>query len=324
MSRPWAFCLFLLLSVVLRAGTSTQKNPRTLRELVAAQHIPVDEAGLPNLDKPITSAAELNESGEFVIAYYVHDATNRLFSPMYIDRHDKTDGKWQSGKIDEAATEAKNVDTPCLGSVLGMHRLGDYLLVDTHINPSAGCTLILDRKLELKGGLFGWYLAGFGKSGILYHRSETHFAAVHATEIGLYDLATGSDTTIFPPKPDSATRTHISKKIGEFGAAHRDWCREHNDPCAPDEIESALIGDIAVNAESDALAFVMSYESGNATEGVRKPDGPKEVVYVYRHVSDSAKREFREKLLDDAKREFQVKDVRQLLEAETLKKLFEQ
>jgi hypothetical protein len=323
MSKRWTFCVCLLLCLALRTGARAQNKAQTLGEVVAAQHIPVDEASLPNLDKRITSAAELNESGEFVIAYYVHDATNRLFPPMYVDRYDKNGGKWQSGKIDEAATEAKNVDTPCLGSVLGMHRFGDYLLVDTHINPSAGCTLILDRKLELKGGLFGWYLAGLGKSGILYHRSGIHFAAVHSAEISLYDLATGNDTTIFPPKLDPVIRAQIAKKISEFGAAHQDWCQEHNDPCAPDEIESALIGDIAVNAESDALAFVTSYENGNATEGVRKPDGPKEVVYVYRHVSDPAKREFREKLLDDAKREFQVKDVRLLLEAGTMKKMFE-
>ena len=324
MSQRWAFCLCLFLCLTLRAGASAQNKAQTLREVLTAQHIPVDEVSLPNLDKGITSAAELNESGEFVIAYYVYDATNRLFPPMYISRYDKAGGKWQSAKIDEAATEAKNVDTPCLGSVLGMHRFGDYLLVDTHINPSAGCTLILDRKLQLKGGLFGWYLAGLGKSGILYHRSEIHFAAVHSAEIALYELATGSDATIFPPKRDPVIRAQISKKISEFGAAHQDWCQEHNDPCAPDEIESALIGDIAVNGESDALAFVMSYENGNASEGVRKPDGPKEVLYVYRHVGDPAKREFREKLLNDAKREFQVKDVRQLLEAEPLKRLFEQ
>ena len=321
--QGWRIAVLMCATACCGAEAGAQRDARKLRDVLEKERIPADQGALPNLDKNITSAAAWNDAGEYVIAYYIYDTTNRLFPPMYIDRYDKSHGKWESAKIDEATAEAKGVDTPCLGSVLSMHRVGEHLLVDTHINPSAGCTLIVDGSLQLKAGLYGWFLGALGKNSILYQRSQIHFAPVHATEIALYDLATGRDATVFPEKPDQAIRAQVSKKVREFRETHEDWCKAHNDPCDPDWIESGLVGEVAVNTATDAAAFVMSYQNENGDGEIRKPDGPKEVLYVYRHVSDPAKHEFREKLLEDAKREFQVKEVRQLLEAETLKKLFE-
>jgi hypothetical protein len=323
MRRGLGIFLFVCLMACWPAKSAAANDARRLRDVLAKESLPLGEGAPANLDKSITSAGNLNEPDEYVIAYYVDEGTNELNAPLYIDRYDKKGGKWQSARILAATAEEEGIDTPCLGSVLGIQRFGEYLLLDTHINPSAGCLLIVDRELKLKGGLYGWFLSGLGRNGILYHRSEIHFAPVHATEIALYDLAASRDATIFPQKPDQTVRAALSKQVREFREAHADWCNEHDDPCDPEWLDSELLGKVAANAERDAVAFVISYERGQLQEKIRKPEGPKEVLYVYRHVSDAAKREYREMLLEEAKKEFQANEVDDFVMAERLKKVFE-
>jgi hypothetical protein len=308
---------------LLAASAAAQETPRTLRKALAQVGVPVEGANLANLEKPITSGAELNDDAAFVIAYFVAEESNRLDARLFVHRYDKRQQKWTSASLPEAPAAGVDMNVPCLGSVLSITEFQGLYLLNTHLNPSAGCILILTRDLQWKTSLYGWFLAGLGKNRILYHRSQIHFAAAHPMEMGMYDLATGRDATLFPPKQATPIRTELTQRLGEFFAAHQDWCNVNNHPCDPGWFDSALFGDVATSSEQDAVAFVVSYGAIQYFSGDKPPTGPTAVLYVYRYVSDSAKLQVREMLLDEAKRTLGVSELKEFLAADRLTKLFE-
>lgn len=314
--------LFILFVPALTGHQAAKGAKNTLRQAIAAQGLTPDENIVQNLDKPITSGAQLDDSARFVIAYYIDDGSNALRPPLYIDRYDRKLQKWESVALGQAHSKSSDIDVNCLGSVLSISALGDRLLLDTHLSPSAGCALILSQNLKVEAGVYGWYLGQIGGDEIIYHRSEIHFASEHPAEIALFNLRTKRDLTLFPRKPYQAIRLALIAQLKEFFQTHEDWCNKFNDPCDPDWFDSSLEGEVATGAEKDALAFVISYEQQAFPREIQKPSGPKNVLYVYRHVNDEAKMEYREMLLTEAKERFGDMPLQELLKPEVLQKIF--
>jgi hypothetical protein len=314
--------LLVLFAPALTGHQAAKEAKNTLRQAIAAQGLTPDENIVKNLDKPITSGATLDDTGQFVIAYYVDDGSGVLKPPLYIERYDRKLQKWESVALEEAHSKSQDVDLDCLGSVLSIRALGDRLLLDTHLSPSAGCALILSRKMKLEAGLYGWYLGQIGGDEIIYHRSEVHFASAHPAEIALFDLSTKRDLTLFPRKPYQAIRRALIEQLKEFFRTHEDWCNKFDDPCDPDWFDSSLTGEVATEVRENALAFVISYEQRVFPGKIQKPIGPKNVLYVYRHANDEAKMEYLEMLLTEAKERFGDVPLQKFLEQETLQKIF--
>ena len=65
----------------------------------------------------------------------------------------------------------------CLGSALNIYEKNNFIVMDTHINPSAGCILILTPDLKFIAGLWGWTL-GQIDDNIIYEVSMVHFAPI--------------------------------------------------------------------------------------------------------------------------------------------------
>jgi len=102
-----------------------------------------------------------------------------------------------------------------------------------------------------------------------------------------------------------------------------EWCQKNNDPCDPESFDSELEGEVATNESESAVAFLISYEQIQFAQGdLQKPSGPKDVLYVYRHLNDPAKMEFREMLRSVAKTQFGDIPLGDLLQPPTLDKLF--
>jgi len=317
--RTLALSLFSTLLLIVAATASSE----TLREALAAKHLPLDAAKLVNLDKNITSGAELDDADQFVIAYYIDDGTNALNLPLYLDRFDRKQGVWKSATLAEAQTESQGFDVQCLGSILGIIAIGNRFYLDTHINPSAGCTLVLSREMKVEASLYGWLLGRLDADTIVYHRSEIHFAPVHPAEIAVYDLRSKRDVTVFPPKPESPIRQARIEQLKAFYKGNEEWCSKNNDPCDPAYFDSALEGKVATNEKEQALAFVISYEQIQYVQGdVQKPSGPKDVLYVFRGVGSEAKLGYREMLLNEAKARFGDINLEGLLQTEVLGKIF--
>ena len=191
------------------------------------------------------------------------------------------------------------------------------------MNPSAGCLLVLSPALKLETTLYGWLERMLGEDTLIYQRSQMHFAPVHPAEIALYDLRTRRDVTLFPRKPDSAIRRARTAQLAEFYKANKEWCKENDDPCDPENFDSGLQEEMATNEAEAAVAFLISYEQIQLVAGdVQKPSGPKDVLYVYRRVDDETKMEYREMLLEDAKARFGTAKLPDFVQPEILQKIF--
>jgi hypothetical protein len=297
---------------------------QTLRDAMAQRQIPLAEVNLANLDQKITSGAELDDASQFVIAYYLDDSSALLKPPLYIHRFDRKSATWQSGVLGEAAAGESQIASPCFGAVLDIIPLDDQLILETHINPSAGCILIVSKDLKLLSELNGWVLGHFDDATIFYHRSQVHFATVHPAEIAAYNEKSKREFTLFPPKPDSPVRARLAAELREFFRTHRDYCRKANDPCDPETFDSEVKEKVALDEREHAAAFAVSYELQGYGQDENKPSGPPRVIYVYRNANDETKVEYRELLPEDIKARFGDVSLQDILDPERLRMIFQQ
>ena len=301
-----------------------QEQDGTLRGALHEEGLPLDSPNLPNLDQKITSGAELDTAGQFAIAYYLDNGTRRLDPPLYVLRYDRKAKTWQSGAIAQAGADTHGAEAPpCLGSVMDIRSFGDGLILETHINPSAGCALLLSKELKLESSLYGWVLDTFADGALLYHRSQVHFATVHPTEIAVFDTRAKKDFTIFPPKGETPVRQKLIAELQEFFKTHRDYCSKANDPCDPRMFDSALDGELTLDNREHALAFSISYRLQGYGQDEAKPSGPGSVIYVYRNADDESKIEVRELLPAEIKARFGEVSLQDLLDPDRLKVIFQ-
>jgi hypothetical protein len=322
MSRRTILCLLLVAAVpVVWRGARAADD--SLRQALVAHGLTPDESIIKNLDKKITSGAELDDASQYVIAYYVDDGSGLLNPPLFLERFDRKHTEWKSASLPEAHAKSEGLDDICYGSVLRITASGGRFFLETHINPSAGCVLVLSYDLKFQTSLFGWLLGHLGEDAMIYHRSQVHFAPVHPAELAMYDLRTKRDVPLFPRKPDSPIRRARTAQLAEFYKANPEWCTKNDDPCDPEEFDSELQGPVATNEAEAALAFLISYEQIQMVQGdVQKPSGPKDVLYVYRGVKDETKMEYRELLLQDAKARFGATKLEDFTQPEILQKIF--
>lgn len=312
--------VFCLIALGMLAVSTT--NAQTLRDALMQRQLPLAASNLPNLDQKITSGAELDDANQFAIAYYLDDGTGTLNRPLFIDRYNRGSATWQSGKLGDAGAGSAQIDTPCYGSVLDITPLGDQLLLETHINPSAGCVLIVSKDLQSTAQLYGWLLGHFDDGAIIYERSQVHFATVHPAEVAVYDEKTKKDFNLFPPKRDSPVRARLASKLREFFRTHQDYCRKANDPCDPKTFDSEVSEKTAVDGREHAVAFEVSYELQGFGQDVQKPVGPTRVIYVFRNANDEAKVEYRELLPEEILTRFGDVSLKELVDPERLKTIF--
>ncbi len=322
---PLAFrpSLRLILGLLILLIGAQRACSETLREALAVKHLPVAGAKLANLDKNMTSGAELDDASQFVIAYYLDDGSGQLNPPLFLDRYDRKREEWTSATLADLKTKLGDIEIDCFGSVLSVTAAGNRLFLDTHLSPSAGCLLVLRPDFKLEAGLYGWLVGRLGEEKLIYHRSQVHFAPVHPAEIALYDLRTKRDFTIFPPKPAPPIQQARTLQLQEFYKSNEQWCKKNNDACDPEYFDSALQGPVVTSESESALAFLISYEQIQLVQGeVQRPSGLKDVLYVYRRVDDEAKMECREMLLEEAKVRFGDVPLQNLLLPEVLQKIF--
>src|ERR1700686_1726468 len=222
MSKKFSILLMMALMISCNGAAWAQGEGKTLRQVLASENVPVDLEQLPNLDKIITSGAELNDADQFVIAYYGKNSSSEsLNPPIFVSRYDRRTGKWQNAFLQEATADWEGQKVDCLGSVLRIESFADSLALETHLSPSAGCALILTKDLKLEGSVCGWILGRFQDGTIVYQRSEVHFAAAHPAEIATYNLRTKKDLTIFPRKPFQDVRQKLIAQLDQFFKSHQ-------------------------------------------------------------------------------------------------------
>jgi hypothetical protein len=155
----------------------------------------------------------------------------------------------------------------CLSLPVTPKGVDRYILVSCHINPSAEQTFIFSRDGQLKGEIYGWVLVTLPNNIVIYHDSETHFAATHPLGISVYDPASGTDKKIYPPMPYQPVRQAFIQRVAEeYKSRGETWFREHNHPGEPDQFDSELDGDVKIDTAKSVIEFNVQYgdpENGN-------------------------------------------------------------
>ena len=295
-------------------------NAETLRDVIAKSEQAPNVTSLRNLDRAVLGSSVFTDDRWYVVAYYLDENVSASEAILHIDRLDRRTQKWINAEIPASQRRAGEVD--CLGFGIALDSSPIGFLVSTHLSPSAECLLVLTTDLQVRAGLYGWQLAMFRDGSILYHRSQIHFASAHPLEIGLYDIKTGRDTTIFPRKPYQTIRLAEIARLRDFFAANDLWCNVHNHPCDPEWFDNALNGEVAVN-EQAALVFVVDY--GTDSQDSDAPPvtvGHRKAVYVYRHVRDASAIEYRELSLEEVAGRFGVMNISDLLTDSRLQQIF--
>jgi hypothetical protein len=233
-------------------------SAETLGDALRSRGLVASAQGLGNLDRPITSYSVFNSEKEFLITYYLDDGSGALHEPLFVSRYDKVAQTWRSVTITDRAAQA--VDVRCLGSAVSIRAETHGFYLGTHLNPSAGCTIVLSRDLSIQTVLPGWVLGVFADGAILYERSQTHFAPTHYAELSLYYPAHRQTVDIYPMKPFQRIRAeHISRVRRVYSNAA--WCRAHNHHCDPERFDNFVVGEAAVSDAANALAFQVAFDN---------------------------------------------------------------
>ena len=200
----------------------------------------------------------------FWVAYYWKDEFEGDWLParLHVLLLDKTTGAWRQRTLEKESLP-RSALTPeglGIGSVLRLHHGPRYLYLDTHYNPSAGGLIVLTRDLEPEAVLWGWFLFALPGGGVVYHRSQVHFAPTHPLELGLYDPVMGSDRVFYPSKPYDAPRlAFIGKMKGAYDSFGDDWCRRNNHHCDPEQFTSSWRDAWSVDLETGTAAFLVEF-----------------------------------------------------------------
>lgn len=275
-----------------------------------------------NAENRITSFGVVSSASQFVIAYYDDNGTDVLKPPLHLLRYDRSTQQWYSRDLGEGEVKAPFTSSTqrggtsnlieCLGSA-SVRAVADMLLVSTHLNPSAECTMILRPDLSLVSAFSGWEVAAIG-SVIVVERSETHFAATHPLRLATIELATGIEHDLFP-RPDDRVRSDFRHRLAAL-ADYR-WCREHNAPCDPQQMSTEL-GKVAVNAEAKAVAFEVTFDSEAFGPKADSEIGSEKYFYVF-ELNPLRYREFDE---FDMQSMFGAATPERLVQSENLQRIF--
>ncbi len=298
-----AWLLLLAPGFLLFMGmAAAQERPMfpTLITVLRDHDVPTPPTGLVDAGMTITSFSFVDNPAQFAIAYYRDTGTDALKPPLYLLRYDKHLDRWYATQHSEdnpikaahtAAVQgsgAASMEVECFGSV-GLRAIPGYLLLSTHLSPSAECTAVLTPDLQVAAAVSGWPVATL-PSTVIFERSEMHFAPTHPLRIAALGLATGRETEIYPPA-DDPLREDFQKRLG--AVADLDWCREHDSHCDPKRMTTEL-GDVAVNEKQAAIAFDVMFDSEGFGPRADAEIGGEKYFYVFKLAPKLQYREFDE------------------------------
>jgi hypothetical protein len=294
----------------------------TLGDALRASGARVTAQTVPEAGVSITSSAVLRDGRDHVIAYYRDEGTGDLVPPLFVGRLERLTGRWTRVAIDEQAI--RPAPAACLGSALSARKGGGMLLIETHVNPSAGCTLVLAPDLAVRDVLSGWPVAVFADGRVVYQHSQPHFFAVHPLEVSIYDPRSRTHRAIYPPRPPPPLRLAHMLKIQAMYSP--DWCAARNHPCDPERFDERIEGPVVVGDRTGALAFVVAFDNAVLAEAGAAASAPAarptEVLYVFRRLDGRETPEVRELSLAAARRRFGGMRLKHYVEPATLDRIF--
>lgn len=255
-----ALFLFLMFGASI-IGAQEFVPADTVAELLNANGVS-NLQGIPSSVRPLFIG---NGNGRFYDA--VRTETEFAFAGYLLTNLPGVDSTPIDGKVHVAWASIKSgtvryaaiTTTVPSGSISAVRIAKDYLLVSTHLSPSASNTLVLTRDLKLRRELNGYPVATMANGTLLLHKSQIHFAPTHVMELSAYDPMRNIERQIFPPaKPDPVRADFINRVRNEYSLRGREWFQQNNHHMNPERFDSALSG-VVVNDQAHTIAFLVYY-----------------------------------------------------------------
>jgi hypothetical protein len=138
-----------------------------------------------------------------------------------------------------------------MGSALGISEVGGLIEISTHINPSAGCVLVLRRDLSFVAELFGW-VVGTIDGNLILEENTIHFAPTHPLRLDVFDLQKRTLASVYPAARDAAREAFTAQLRQHLPSAQ--WCSDQNNACDP-EVFSADLAHLTVDEAGRSFSF---------------------------------------------------------------------
>jgi hypothetical protein len=266
--RSLALCATLALVVLVRPAALAAD---TLGSVLARNRIPATGRTLGELNRKVTSYAILDDPEVFVIGYYPEERSGQLGETLYVDLYRKRAGIWLTRGFERDTTGGAEGHPAFGGSVARIFRSAGFLLLETHVNPSAAYTLVLDEDLAYRDSISGWPLAVFRNGLVVYQHSEVHFAPTHYVEVSVYSLGAKKQWLIYPRKPYQPVRqAHVEKVRAAYAKRGAEWFAAHNHHGNPELFDNFLQGEVATNEATHALAFRIGFDNTDTWDYAEK------------------------------------------------------
>ncbi len=257
----------------------------TLGEVLDAHNVGARTLSAGDLKQPITSFAVSADNLPFLIAYYDDDGSGLLPPVLHVLRYDERTRDLRRTDLHGAEVPfhgfhgvMEQVSNICMGSALAVSEREGFITVETHINPSAGCVLVLTPDLSFSAGLWGWVLARVNGE-ILFEESMIHFANIHDARLSLYNPRQRQAVSIYPANVDDARRKFSAELKKHLPSA--EWCAEQNNLCNPESF-STDIDHVTVGEQGRSFAFDAEMNAEGFGEDAARSVQPRTVHYVCR------------------------------------------
>jgi hypothetical protein len=200
-----SFCFLISFLVI---GLPPQRSDwPTLAETIAT--LGTDTTGLPAdlLRQRIVNIATANESGVLAVAYYLlNDSAAK--PPLYVAVREPQQ-PWRQAGLTSTKSPQGGFGGPTRITVRP-----DLLLIDCHLNPSAGTLVVVERRrLTLIGELYGWLTTVLPTGLIVYTKSMMHWAPAHPAELHTFDPRTRRDARLYPTNYHSPARRAFVERL---------------------------------------------------------------------------------------------------------------
>lgn len=272
----------LLAAATLLACFTQEFQGKTLGDVLAAHSVPSRVLPAADLQIPAERAGWSAKNSPFLIAYYDGN-TETLPNLLHVVRYDLRTHKIQRTDLRAIDVTFHGFDSvmdrpssDCLGAVLSISEEDGLVTIETHINPSAGCVLILTPDLKFSAGLYGWVL-GRIRHDLIFEESMVHFASVHDSRLAVYDIDARKLFHIYPSQQEPE-RQLFSAQLAKHMLSDS-WCAEHNNPCNSKSFNTE-IEHLIVDPRRSNFAFDVQMTSEGFGPEAERVVKPKSIHYL--------------------------------------------
>jgi hypothetical protein len=216
--------------------------------------------------REITSYSVRASAEHLIIAWYWRLPDSRLDDSLNISALDRRTSRWTHTAVARMPGNAPaNVSAQPLGSAVRITATPSHILLDTHVNPSAGTLLVLDAQLRMVRTLDGWSELVLPGGAVVYQKSMVHFAPTHPAELWIFGPSNGRNEALYPTQPYAdVRRQYIERVRGIYARIGEDWFRINNHHMMAEQFESS-IGDPMADSSGTRIAFIAMFGEGGGS-----------------------------------------------------------